>query len=209
MFKIGVILMALSTLSFSNWFTDLFDSTPTPTIHIPVDLTKAGTLVETEFRVNYKESTYFALDFECKDVKLDGGKDCKELEKFLGLNGYWYGDGEQISIANYREAKNILGDMIDQSYDLDGTRIPLQIRLDKIEEHGKMTNILDKTYETKGSNGSASNSKDKIYIHITYRDITSIGLEKGKYKLTVKNLQAFEELNGRPVKFKIKSTYIK
>ena len=193
MFKIGVILMALSTLSFSNWFTDLFDSTPTPTIHIPVDLTKAGTLVETEFRVNYKESTYFALDFECKDVK-----DCNEERKFLGFNGYLYGDGKKITVADYARAKRYLGDLIDESYNVDGTIVPLQITLHKIEENGRLIMVLDKTYNTKGYN--AENGA---------RHITVKYLKKGKYKLIVKNLQAFEELNGRPVKFKIKSTYSK
>ncbi len=209
MLKIGVIIMALSATLLGNWFSNLFDPTPTPTIHIPVDLTKTGTLVDTEFRVNYKESTYFALDFECKDVKLDGGKDCKEKRKFLGLNGYLYGDGKQITKADYDYAKHVFGESLDKSYDLDGTLIPLHITLDKIEENGKLTNILDKTYETKGWNGGGSNGEGNIYRYITYRDITRIGLEKGKYKLIVKNLQAFEELNGRPVKFKIKSTYRK
>jgi len=198
MLKIGVIIMALSATLLGNWFSNLFDPTPTPTIHIPVDLTKTGTIVDTEFRVNYKESTYFALDFECKDVKLDGGKDCKEKRKFLGLNGYLYGDGEQVSKADYDYAKHVFGENLDKSYDLDGTRIPLHIRLNKIEDNNTKISILDKTYETKGKNRGGSS-----------RDITVKHLEKGKYKLIVKNLKAFEELNGRDVSFRIQSTYRK
>ena len=195
MLKIGVIIMALSATLLGNWFSNLFDPTPTPTIHIPVDLTKTGTIVDTEFRVNYKESTYFALDFECKDVKLDGGKDCKEKRKFLGLNAYW-GD-KKTNKVDYEDAKLLLGENIDKNYDLDGTRIPLHITLDKIEENSKVTNIVDKTYNTKGiGDGSA-------------RDIITIHLKKGKYKLLVKNLKAFEELKGRDVSFRIQSTYRK
>ena len=190
--------MALSSTIFANWFTNLFDSTPTPTITIPVDLTKAGTIVDMEFRVNYDESTYFALRFSCTDVKLDGGKDCKERRKFLGFNGYFYGDGKQITIADYERAKRGLGDMIDKSYDLDGTRVPLKFTLHKVKDNGTLSIVLDKTYDTKGYNAERGS-----------RHITVKHLNKGKYILKVENLKAFEELKGRPTEFKIQSTYRK
>lgn len=193
MLKIGVIIMALSATLLGNWFSNLFDPTPTPTIHIPVDLTKTGTIVDTEFRVNYKESTYFALDFECKD-----DKDCNKQRKFLGFNGYLYGDGKKISIGDYARAKRYLGDLIDENYNVDGTTVPLRITLDKIEDNDTQTSILDKVFYSKGYN--AENGA---------RHITVKHLEKGKYKLIVKNLKAFEELKGRDVSFRIQSTYRK
>ena len=196
MFKIGVIVMALSTTLFANWFTNLFDSTPTPTITIPIDLSKAGTIVDMEFRVNYDESTRFTLRFSCTDVKLDGGKDCNEKRKFMGLNGYLNGDGEQISIASYAETKYMIGD-VDKSYDLDGTRVPLKITLNKIEDN-TLTPVIDKTYDTKGQNGERGS-----------RHITVKHLNKGKYILKVENLEAFKELKGRPTEFIIQSTYRK
>lgn len=188
--------MALSSTIFANWFTNLFDSTPTPTITIPVDLTKAGTIVDMEFRVNYDESTYFALRFSCTDVKLDGGKDCIEKRKFMGLNGYFYGDGKQITFANDIHVKVLIGD-IDKSYNLDGTKVPLKITLNKIEDN-TLTPVIDKTYDTKGQNGERGS-----------RHITVKHLNKGKYILKVENLKAFEELKGRPTEFIIQSTYRK
>ena len=198
MFKIAMIVMALSTTLFSNWFTNLFDSTPTPTITIPIDLSKAGTIVDMEFRVNYNESTRFTLRFSCIDEKLDGGKDCNENRKFMGFNGYLNGDGEQITIADYERAKRKLGDMIDKSYDLDGTRVPLKFTLHKVKDNGTLSIVLDKTYNTKGYNAESSS-----------RHITIKHLNKGKYKLKVENLKAFAGLKGRPTEFKIRSTYRK
>jgi len=198
MFKLGVIIMALSASLFGNWFTDLFDSTPTPTIKIPVDLTKAGVIVDMEFRVDYDESTRFSLDFECKDVKLDGGLDCNKVQKFVGFNGYLYGDGKKITIANYARAKRMLGDNIDNTYDLDGTMIALRISLTQLSQDGTQKNIIDKVFETKGQNGGT-----------IYRDITVKYLEKDKYKLTIENLISFKELENRHIDFKIQSTYKK
>jgi hypothetical protein len=196
MFKIGVMLMTLSATLFGNWFTNLFDPTPTPTIKIPVDLSKAGTIVDMEFRVDYDESTRFSLDFECKDVKLDEGLDCKEMEKFLGLNGYLYGNREKIRVADYARAKRELGNIIDKNYDLDGTRVPLKIILQKVEDNGTFSTVIDKPYDTKGQNGSG-------------RDITVKYLNKGKYRLKVESLKDFKELKQRPIEFRIQSTYRK
>jgi hypothetical protein len=198
MFKTGVLIMALSTTLFGNWFTNLFDPTPTPTIKIPVDLSKVGTIVDMEFRVNYDESTYFALRFSCTDVKLDGGLDCKKKRKFMGINGYLYGEGKQTTIGNYKRAKREFGNMIDEHYDLDGTIVPLYITLHKLEDNGTELSILDKSYDTKGQNAKRGS-----------RDITVKHLNKGKYTLKVKNLEAFIELKDRPIEFIIRSTYRK
>ena len=198
MFKIGVIVMALSTTLFANWFTNLFDSTPTPTITIPIDLSKAGTIVDIEFRVNYDENTYFSFRFGCKDVKLDDGKNCKERRKFLGFNGYLYGEGKQITIADYERAESMLGDMVDKSYDLDGTRVPLKFTLHKVKDNGTLSIVLDKTYDTKGYNAARSS-----------RHITVKHLNKGKYKLVVESLKDFKALTNRTTSFIIQSTYRK
>ena len=194
--KIGAIFMALTFTVFGNWFTDLFDSTPTPTIKIPVDLTKTGTIVDTTFRVNYKESTRFVLDFECTDVKLDGGKDCRERDKFIGLNAYW--NDKKVNKVDYERAKRMLGDLIDKNYDFDGTRVPIKITLSQILADGSQVNILDKIYDTKAT-----------YERGDSRKITVKHLQRGKYHLKVENLKAFDELKGRPVKFRIQSTYRK
>ena len=196
MFKIGVIIMALSSTIFANWFTNLFDPTPTPTIKIPVDLTKVGTIVDMEFRVNYDESTRFVLDFECKNWKLDDGLDCKKMRKFIGLNGY--SGGTKVNKVNYEEAKGKLGDLIDENYNFDGTKVPLKITLRQVTDNGTFITILDKTYNTKGMGNSDGT-----------RDIISEHLKKGKYKLKVENLKDFSELKDRPIKLKIQSTYRK
>ena len=192
--------MTFSAFSFGNWFTDLFDSTPTPTIKIPIDLSKKGTVVDTVFRVNYDESTRFYLDFECKDWrhndgKPDGGKDCNEMRKFIGLNAY--SNGKNISHFDYEDAKVILGDIIDKSYDFDGTRVPLKVTLKKITDKNAAT-ILDQVYHTKGS-GNSDGTREIIIKH----------LERGKYRLTIENLKDFKELAHRPMKLRIQSTYRK
>ena len=115
----------------------------------------------------------------------------------MGLNGYLNGDGEQITIANDIHVKVLIGDNVDKSYDLDGTRVPLKITLNKIEDN-TLTPIIDKTYDTKGQNGERGS-----------RHITVKHLNKGKYILKVENLKAFKELKGRPTEFIIQSTYRK
>ena len=194
MLKIGVILMTFSAFSFGNWFTDLFDSTPTPTIKIPIDLSKKGTVIDTVFRVNYDESTRFSLDFECKDWKLDDGKDCREMRKFIGLNTYY--NGKSVNTIDYVYAKIELGNIIDKNYDFDGTRVPLKVTLKKITDKNATT-ILDQTYNTKG-----------MYSDGT-REIIIKHLERGKYRLTIENLKGFKELANRPMKLRIQSTYRK
>ena len=194
--------MTFSAFSFGNWFTDLFDSTPTPTIKIPIDLSKKGTVVDTVFRVNYDESTYFSLDFYYDNPKFDNKLDSNKVIKFLGFNGYLYGEGKQISIADYEEAKRSLGDMINKNYDLDGTKVPLKISLMQLYADGTQKKIIDKVFETKGENGGG-------YKHGRHRDITVKHLKKGKYKLTIENLKDFKELAHRPMKLRIQSTYRK
>ena len=201
MFKIAMIVMALSTTLFSNWFTNLFDSTPTPTITIPIDLSKAGTIVDMEFRVNYDESTYFSLDFSFITDKVDNDVDYKKVKKFLGINGYSYENDKKITVGDYARAKRELGNIVDKKYNLDGTIVPLRIVLSKMEDNATLSTFLDKTYNTRGENGGDTSS--------LYREFLNKYLEKGKYKLVVENLKSFKELKDRKINFRIQSTYRK
>ena len=70
MFKIGVILMALTTFSFSNWFTNLFDRTPTPPFSLPIDLSTAGSSIETEVRVKEDGWYDFMIDIPYENSKV-------------------------------------------------------------------------------------------------------------------------------------------
>jgi len=198
MFKIGVIIMALSASLFGNWFTNLFDSTPTPTIKIPVDLTKAGVIVDMEFRVDYDESTCFALDFSFITDKVDNDVDYKKIKKFLGMNGYLYESDKKITVADYARAKRELGNIVDENYDLDGTRVPLKITLKKVE--GNVT-VLEKIYSTRGTNDGSVSSINREFLLEHFK--------QGKYKLKVENLNRFRELKNRHIEFRIRSNKIK
>ena len=50
MLKIGVITMALLSFLNAGWLGNLFDSMPTPYYTMPIDLSKAGNVAETDIR---------------------------------------------------------------------------------------------------------------------------------------------------------------
>jgi len=60
MIKIGVIIMALVSFLNAGWFANLFDSTPTPPVAVPIDLSKKGSTAEVVIRSDDSDkSRYF------------------------------------------------------------------------------------------------------------------------------------------------------
>ncbi|ACZ12270.1 DUF5625 family protein [Sulfurospirillum deleyianum] len=180
-------------LSFLNagWFSLLFGSNPNP-ISIPIDLSQAGSVVEKEVKIEESWSYHLILQFAVHDRKEDGGLDGKRVWKFLGFNSYDPRDGKQVGYVDYRLAKSELGDLIDETYDCDGTVVPIKITIHQINQDNTKKLIADNLYMTKG-NGSGAYT----------RDITTISLDKGKYIFRIENIEAFSEMIGRKVDFTI------
>jgi hypothetical protein len=192
MIKTGVIIMALFGFLNAGWFSHLFDSTPTPPITVPIDLSKAGSIVELKVRIKEKGTYYFTLEFLYANPKKFGWLDMDKAEKIVGLNGYNPSDGKQLSYCDYEYAKRTLGNLIDKNYDCDGTVIPIMLSVYKLNKDQSKKLILDKTYMTKGMGIGSGPS----------RDFEALRLDKGKYSIRVENIKAILEMKNRKADFR-------
>ena len=191
MLKIGVITMALLSFLNANWFTNFFDDTPTLPIEAPIDLTKPSK-IEMKVRIKKKEPYHATLVFKYKDYH-----DAKKIRKFIGYNGYDPYDGTPLNQYKYDFVKKDLaggGVYIDENYNPDGTTVPIKMTIYKLGENDTRTLFLEKTYQTRGSNGSGSG---------LFREFAYLSLEKGRYLFMVENLNGFPELQGREVVFEL------
>lgn len=181
--------MALLSFLNAGWFSLLFGSNPDP-ISIPIDLSQAGSVVEKEVKIEEKWAYNLILEFEIHDRGLDG----KKVKKFLGFNSYLY-DGELIlgGLRTYRFAKSELGDLIDETYDCDGTIAPIKLTIHQINKDNTKKLIVDNLYITKGQGEGGLD-----------RGIAIISLDKGKYIFRIENIEAFPEMIGRKVNFIIR-----
>lgn len=174
MLKIGVITIVLMSFLHAGWFGDLFDSTPTPPISIPIDLSKAGSVVEAEISIKEKKGYIFALHFSYIGHKKDGGIDTDKLHMILGDASYDTNTGVKIPSG-----------------------IPIQIKLSiyKINDNNSQTMIIDDDYITRGYDGSNSTYMSR-YINI-------IPLEKGKYSIRIQTKENILVLQDRKTLFAV------
>lgn len=184
--------MALFGFLYAGWFSHLFDSTPTPPITVPIDLSKAGSKVEFDVRVKEKGAYYFTLEFLYKDIKKDGFLDMLKAQKIVGLNAYDPYDGRQLQYCDYESAKRTLENLIDKNYNCDGTVIPIRLSVFKLNKDKSKKIILDKTYMTKGEGVRSDPS----------RDFEVLRLDKGKYAIRVENIKAIPEMKNRKADFR-------
>ena len=189
MMKIGIIAMALVSFLHAGWFANLFYSTPTPPIEVPINLSKAGSTIDIEIRVKERGAYYFALEFLSTDEVKNGIRDVNIAKKIAGCNSYDSHTGEQRRICNYKSAKNQLGSLIDETYNSDGTIIPIKLTLFQILNDGTKRLIEDKVYQTKGSYSNT-------------RDFERLILEKGKYSIRVENIKSILEMKNRKADFR-------
>lgn len=205
MLKTGVIIMALFSFLQANWFTDLFDDTPTLPIEVPIDLAKPSK-IETKVRIKDRESYYITLEFKVKE-KLKNYEDRHEaakIAKFVGYNVYFPYDGKQIGFANYDIVKQNLargGIYVDKSYNPDGTTVPIRMTIYKLGKNNTRKLFLDKIYMTKGHNGGGSGGIMRDFAHLL--------LDKGKYLFKIENLKGFPELKDNKIVFTIHPVYTK
>lgn len=186
--------MALVSFLNAGWFSGWFDSTPTPPISIPIDLSKAGSVVETEVRVEEKGAYYFSLVFLYTDEMKDGIRDANIARKIIGCNGYQASNGMQLRFCDYESAKQDLGSLIDETYNSDGTIIPIKLTLFQMLDDGTKKRISDKSYQTRGDNGG--------WRYHMMRDFEMIILEKGKYSIRVENIKSISEMKNREANFR-------
>lgn len=192
--------MALSTLSFSNWFTDLFDSTPTPPITLPIDLSTAGSVVETEVRVKEDGWYDFMIDIPYENSKVvNGVRDSNIANKIIGYNRYNPRTGEQLRSLDYDylyEKLKKQGILIDKNYTADGVIIPIKLIIKQMIDSKNIKLIIDKVYQSKGY----GNTK-------VYRAIVELQLKKGKYTMRLENINSIKEMQGRKANIRFGRAY--
>ncbi len=194
--------MALMSFLHAGWLGDLFDSTPTPPISVPIDLSKAGSVVETEVRIDDDSHNYiFSLHFFYINPKEDGKVDAKKVLKFAGFNAYDPFNGKQIGYGDYEQAKRNLGDLIDETYNCDGTVVPIQLTIYQLGENNSRTLVIDKSFFSKGYNGGSGKYSS--------REFAAIDLAKGRYLVKVQSINGFVELRDRKVELFINKFWMK
>jgi hypothetical protein len=147
-----------------------FDETP---ITVPIDLSKAGNVVEIKLNV-WEELHYrFSLKFSRKDSREDNGVDAKKLDEFLGYSIY---------------------DTKTKVETITGTPVPIKVTIYKIDDKNTRSLMLDETYITKG--------RDSWWDYVA-RKFGAIDLPRGTYLIRVENLEGFQELADRKVNFTI------
>jgi len=68
----------------AGWLSNLFDSTPTPYYAMPIDLSKAGNIAETDIRIDEKYSVYVELYYDYRKQKIGGDRYGEIIEKYFG-----------------------------------------------------------------------------------------------------------------------------
>jgi len=175
--------------------SDIFHSTPRPPVIMPIDLTKAGNKVEIKFRITDPSSYYFRLEFR---YDISNKLDAKKTRKIVGYNVYSSGGIDLKNLTSYEHAKRDLGDLIDETYNCDGTVIPIDLTVYKIEGDKKVE-ITQRACPTRGWNTRGGVYKERQKGHIS-RYVSIIHLDKGKYEAVFVSPQVFPELEGRDIR---------
>jgi len=176
MIKIGVMIVTLVSFLNAGWFANLFDSTPTPPITVPIDLSKAGNTAEIKMRVknewNYQCCLLFYYTFP-EHHEIDNF-----IENFVGTTKYRTDSGLPI---------------------YSGTSVPIKLSIYKIDRKKKQLLSLH-TYLTIASIASGGNNSTGYYLQ---RLVQTFKFEKGKYILKIENLKGFSRLQDCKVEFSI------
>ena len=176
MFFTGLLLtftvipaFVISIWFFSTWSP--FDNTP---IKIPIDLSKAGSVVEVKMRAWGKVHYKVDLDFIFKSHKEDNGTDYKKLFNILGDRTYDPRTGVTTKT---------------------GAEIPIKLTIYKLDHRDARTAIFDESFITKGRDYWGSRDMGRV--------LSAFSLEHGKFIIRVENLEGFQELADRKVNLTI------
>ncbi|OHD97342.1 MAG: hypothetical protein A3K14_01300 [Sulfurimonas sp. RIFCSPLOWO2_12_FULL_36_74] len=134
MIKIGVITMALMSFLHAGWLGDLFDSTPTPYYKMPIDLSKAGNVAETDIRIDEKHYVYVMLSYDPREQKIS-------RDRYGEISDKYFGDEIKPTLPIF----------------------PIKLTVMKYEKTGT-TVIVDKIYHTNTQRASATRHIDEFKL---------------------------------------------
>jgi hypothetical protein len=190
MIKVAAVITALFGFLYAGWFAELFDDTPTPPITMPIDLYKAGSKVEFTTRIKKRRRYRIWLEFIWTDEVKNGVRDSDISRKIAGFG--WARDKNGTIVCNKEDAIKYLalrGVHVDKDYDCFGTVVPLHVTIYKLEPNKEKKLIIDKTYQTKGTDGG--------WRYHMRRSVSCFLLEPGTYKVIVENIKSIKEMKGR------------
>jgi 5-hydroxyisourate hydrolase-like protein (transthyretin family) len=98
MIKTGVIIMALVSLLNAGWFRNLFDFTPTPYYTMPIDLSKAGNVAETDIRIDKKYSVEILLDYYSYFRLSKDKKQGENRDKYIYITNKYFGRDKPLPV---------------------------------------------------------------------------------------------------------------
>jgi len=76
--------MALMSFLHAGWLGNLLGFTPTPYYKMPIDLSKAGNVAETDIRIDEKYSVYVMLSYDPRKQKISRGRYGEISDKYFG-----------------------------------------------------------------------------------------------------------------------------
>lgn len=76
--------MALLSFLNAGWLGNLLGFTPTPYYKMPIDLSKAGNVAETDIRIDEKYSVYVELYYDYRKQKISGDRYGEIIDKYFG-----------------------------------------------------------------------------------------------------------------------------
>ena len=113
----------------------------------------------------------------------------EEFDKFIGDGSYGPYDlvNNKWVAWNTPEDKKRAAEHVEKGdyefrYGNPGTKIPVHIKIEKIDNPSETTSVIDKTYETEGVSGGGPRGISRLVVK-------NVKLRSGKYKLTASTLQ--------------------
>ena len=158
MLKIGVITMVLLSFLNAGWLGNLFDSTPTPYYTMPIDLSKAGNIAETDIRIDEKYSVYVELYYDYRKQKISGDRYGEIIDKYFGRHKLFPIFPIKLTVLKYEE-------------------IGMSIVTDKTY----YTNSLGRTYSSRGIDEFKLQEGAKYHIKVetieNYPELAELNVE--------------------------------
>jgi hypothetical protein len=156
---------------------------PAP-LELEWDISKENNVLEQDFSVSKKFDYDIFIGFACI---LQTAGEISEIYEFTGdgrkgpydiHNNKWatwdeYHQADQVTKKNKYEIR----------YGHPGTTIPLRIKIENMDDPNKNVLVIDKTFNTVGI------SRSLIEIPRVHREVGSVELSPGKYKLTAITMQ--------------------
>lgn len=150
-------MMSMSFLH-AGWFGDLFDFTPTPYYTMPIDLSKAGNVSETDIRIDEKHYIYVELYYDYRKQKISGDRYGEIIDKYFGRHKLFPIFPIKLTVLKYEE-------------------IGMSIVTDKIY----YTNSLGRTYSSRGIDKFKLQEGSKCHVKVEtvedYPELADLNVE--------------------------------